>query len=228
MADDWYFANGNQQQGPVTFEALQAMARAGQIGPQTLVWMATMPQWQPAWSVPGLSAGAPMVPNVASPFAPQDLNYYSAAVNQVRYAGFWLRVVSYLLDSFILAVPFFFLRLAMPAAHITHPPGQAGVYVPFFEAGSSPAQLIQTIATWLYFAMMESSNLQATLGKLALGLRVVDMSGQRISFLRATGRYFSKILSALILCIGFMMAGFTERKQALHDYIASTLVIRQP
>lgn len=81
-------------------------------------------------------------------------------------------------------------------------------------------------AFWIYEAVMESSSKQATLGKMALGLKVTDEQGRRISFVRATGRYFSKIISGMILCIGYIMAGFTARKQALHDMIAGTLVTR--
>jgi uncharacterized RDD family membrane protein YckC len=87
--------------------------------------------------------------------------------------------------------------------------------------------LIRTVLNWLYYALLESSAWQATLGKKALGLEVTDMEGRRISFGRATGRFFAKIISALILWIGFIMAGFTEKKQALHDMIAGTLVIRK-
>jgi uncharacterized RDD family membrane protein YckC len=79
---------------------------------------------------------------------------------------------------------------------------------------------------WLYEASMESSSKQATLGKMALGLKVTTEAGQRISFARATGRHFAKYLSGMILMIGYIMAGFTQRKQALHDMIAGTLVAR--
>jgi uncharacterized RDD family membrane protein YckC len=81
-------------------------------------------------------------------------------------------------------------------------------------------------AFWIYEAAMESSSRQATLGKMALGLKVADEQGRRISFARATGRYFAKIISGMILLIGYIMAGFTARKQALHDMIAGTLVTR--
>jgi uncharacterized RDD family membrane protein YckC len=80
---------------------------------------------------------------------------------------------------------------------------------------------------WIYYAALESSAWQATLGKKVLGLRVTDLAGNRISFARASGRFFGMILSGMILGIGFLMAGFTARKQALHDILAGCLVLRQ-
>ena len=85
--------------------------------------------------------------------------------------------------------------------------------------------LITTVLGWLYFALCESSAWQATIGKLALGIRVTDLQGRRISFLRALGRYGAKFISAIILCIGFIMVAFTRRKQGRHDLIAGTLVL---
>ena len=78
----------------------------------------------------------------------------------------------------------------------------------------------------VYFALLESSERGATVGKMAMGLRVVTDQGERLSFLNATGRYFAKIISAIILCIGFIMIAFTDRKRGLHDMIAGTLVIK--
>jgi len=83
------------------------------------------------------------------------------------------------------------------------------------------------IVQWLYFAGMESSTRQATFGKAAMSLRVTDGNGQPLTFGHATGRFFAKIVSGMIpLAIGYIMAGFTAKKQALHDMIASTLVLR--
>ena len=73
---------------------------------------------------------------------------------------------------------------------------------------------------------MESSARGATLGKMAMGLRVVTNDGQRLSFMNATGRYFAKFISAILLLVGFIMIGFTDRKRGLHDMMASTLVIK--
>ena len=86
--------------------------------------------------------------------------------------------------------------------------------------------IIGFIVAWLYYAFMESSSMQATLGKKALGLRVVDMDGSPISFWRASGRFWAKIPSGLLCAVGFIMAAFTDKKQALHDMMASCLVVR--
>jgi len=87
-------------------------------------------------------------------------------------------------------------------------------------------RLAALVGGWLYFALMESSAWQATLGKRAVGIKVTDMEGGRISFGRATGRHFGKFVSALIFYIGFIMAGFTEKRQALHDIMAGCLVVK--
>ncbi|MFC1717630.1 RDD family protein [Candidatus Poribacteria bacterium] len=89
------------------------------------------------------------------------------------------------------------------------------------------AQLLVLPLYWLYSALLESSSKQATLGKMALGIVVTDMELQRISFGRATGRYFGKIISVMIIYIGFLMAGFTEKKQGLHDMMANCLVVKK-
>ena len=83
-------------------------------------------------------------------------------------------------------------------------------------------------AAWLYYAFMESSNYGGTVGKIAIRIYVTDLEGNRISFARASGRYFGKIFSGLTLGIGYVMAAFTKKKQALHDIIAGTLVLRKP
>jgi uncharacterized RDD family membrane protein YckC len=87
---------------------------------------------------------------------------------------------------------------------------------------------VGVLLQWLYYAYLESGEKQATWGKQALGLYVTDCAANRISFGRASGRFFAKIISGLIpLGIGYIMAGFTERKQALHDMIAGCLVLRR-
>ena len=83
------------------------------------------------------------------------------------------------------------------------------------------------IAGWLYYALMESSSKQGTIGKQVMGIRVTDLEGNQISFGRASGRYFGKILSALILAIGYLMMLFTQKKQTLHDLMAGCMVVKK-
>jgi uncharacterized RDD family membrane protein YckC len=92
--------------------------------------------------------------------------------------------------------------------------------------GGGVTIMLVLLGGWLYEALMESSSYQATLGKMILGMKVTDLYGNRISFGRATGRHFAKILSGMVLCIGFIMVGLTQRKQGLHDLLAGTLVRR--
>jgi len=92
--------------------------------------------------------------------------------------------------------------------------------------GGGVTFILLLFGSWLYEALLESSSYQATLGKMIFGMKVTDLNGHRISFGRATGRHFAKWLSTMILCIGYIMVGFTERKQGLHDLLAGTLVRR--
>ena len=137
------------------------------------------------------------------------------------YGGFWLRLVAYLIDGVILNIAGWALGmvfgLAISLGGIGEDAAMGGV---FALSGFS------LVTGWLYSAVLESSQWQATVGKKALSLVVTDEEGQRIGFGRATARYFAKILSTLILFFGFIMIGWTRRKQGLHDMIAGTLVYK--
>ncbi len=135
----------------------------------------------------------------------------------VHWGGFWIRFLAIVIDVFLIQIALTPLRMML---HISS-------HADFGAPGTGPTVHfagLSIVVSWLYEALMESSTQQATLGKLMLGLKVTDLQGNRISFARATGRHFAKIISGIILLIGFIMAGFTERKQALHDMIAGTLV----
>lgn len=135
------------------------------------------------------------------------------AVPDVVYAGFWKRGAAVIIDSCIL----FVIGTLVGIAYV----GVAGS-----EEGLNSANLILGILIgWLYSAILESSSKQATYGKQAIGIKVTDMNGNRISFARASGRHFAKIVSSIILGIGYIMAGFTEKKQALHDKMFDCLVV---
>lgn len=137
------------------------------------------------------------------------------------HGGFWLRFVAYIIDAVILNVVSWVIMMV------------AGVGVSLGGAAENVAvgsvmgaYGVSFVINWLYSAVLESSEWQATVGKKAMSLVVTDSAGQRIGFGRATGRYFSKFISVLILGIGFLMVGWTRRKQGLHDMMAGTLVYK--
>ena len=140
------------------------------------------------------------------------------------YAGFWKRFAAYFIDEIILTFIGVLLILVL-AAVMGLPMGIAGIDEDYIAPLISIYYgIISFLLNWLYFTVLESSGRQATLGKMVMGIVVTDMEGRRISFGRANGRFWSKILSGLFFSIGYIIAGFTERKQALHDLIAATLV----
>jgi uncharacterized RDD family membrane protein YckC len=127
----------------------------------------------------------------------------SPASATTTYGGFWKRVVAWLIDAIVVSAA-------------------AGIVVAStFGFGA----LVIFFGHWIYEALMTSSEWQATLGKRAMNMAVTDLQGQRVSFARATGRYFAKWVSALTLGVGFLIVAFTEKKQGLHDLIASTVVV---
>jgi uncharacterized RDD family membrane protein YckC len=171
-------------------------------------------------------------PTAAAYVPPMQTAWQTSARAPFAYAGFWLRFVAFIIDTIVLyfvgtiiTLPFI-ASMGLRGIMRGHMPMSPEELMPLMGAFIRLI-LIRTVLNWLYYALLESSTWQGTLGKKALGLEVTDLEGRRISFGRATGRFFAKIISALILWIGFIMAGFTEKKQALHDMIAGTLVIRK-
>lgn len=147
----------------------------------------------------------------------------------IHYAGFWLRAVAFIIDFFlvliVMAPPIFSLLVKNVGPQPT-----VEQVLAFSSGGTSQAlaiTLLIEMAYWLYYASLESSAWQATLGKRLLGLYVTNLAGQRISFARASGRYFGMVISRLTLLVGFLMAGFTAKKQALHDLLSGCLVLRK-
>jgi uncharacterized RDD family membrane protein YckC len=193
------------------------------------------------FSVPAVVPRPPMLSaSVAMPMAGgvAAIRAYSVSGTfpRVEYAGFWLRLLALLIDNTILGLGFFLVL--MPLIFLTglrtfldnfrpnEDMNDVGVFMLIVFLF-----LVATVAlalTWLYHALMECSPWQATVGKKALGLVVTDLDGRRVGFGRATGRHFGKMLSNLIpALIGYIMAGFTEKKQALHDMLAGCLVLRR-
>jgi uncharacterized RDD family membrane protein YckC len=154
----------------------------------------------------------------------------SLALSVAQYAGFWRRVWASLIDSIVLSI------IVTPLGLLLGLP-VFGLHMVDFEnmdpealrnaiARVVFANLLHLIAGWIYFSLMQSSTRQASLGQMALGMKVTDLNGGRISLSRASSRYFAALISVITLGIGFLMVAFTEKKQALHDMICGTLVVR--
>lgn len=173
---------------------------------------------QPTYAAPlaiGLAGGAPPRP----------------------FAGFWLRFVAYVIDAMVLGVISTPIVLGagvlMGVGEAIRDMRRGGSE---WDSGMPPVimgfialcALIGVVGTWLYHALLESSEWQGTLGKKVMGLEVTDLAGARVTFGRATGRHFAKFITSLIpLFIGYILAGFTEKRQAVHDMLASCLVLRK-
>lgn len=287
----WYYAKGGKQMGPVSAEQIAAMAASGQISGADYVWTQGMQNWAPfsqmqqhfpapqpqapgAAQQPGMHAqqsgsgvqqphmdagpggyqqggGAQrqgggvggfdqgaggygaggglggagggvdldMGPSMAQKYAyPAGGLGGGGAAFSGDYAGFWLRFVAAIIDGIVLTI-----IGAASGCLIGAALGGAGVDPESIGAISNVLGIIINLA---YFSLMESGSNQATLGKKAMGLRVTDINGDPVSLPRALGRNAAKYISALILMIGFIMAAFTPKKQALHDMIAGCLVVK--
>jgi uncharacterized RDD family membrane protein YckC len=239
---------GNVPHGPFTRAEVAEKLAQGEITLDSLAFMEGFAQWtplrdvlaranastpppapsfSPVMTAPAMPPPALMIPPASRP--PLSPTGYSYAVTMkppphLVYAGFWLRFVSLFIDAIILS-PLLIILCALYIGWMTT--GTPGVQMTLGIC-LFISWLLFFLGQWLYFALLESSRGQATLGKRLMGVAVTDRQGNRIGFGRATGRYFGKIISILPLEIGFMMAGWTERKQALHDMLADTLVVRRP
>jgi len=176
--------------------------------------------------------GASVPPGVAycSKCAAPQPGVLAAPLARMQYAGFWIRFLAILLDGILLSIVlspisfgiFGLMGVSSALGNRSDPTQIMALLVPAIVAAAT----IGIAGKWLYEALLTSSSKQATVGKMACGLRVTDLQGRRLTFAHATGRFFAKYVSGLTLLIGYIMAGFTERKQALHDFIAGTYVIK--
>lgn len=153
-----------------------------------------------------------------------------------NYSGFWLRLIAHTVDIIILIpivciayfVSCFICGFAIGSSiDIFDQLTQQEAFSAGFSMGFTVSFILTQCSVWVYFAAMESSSLQGTFGKVVIGIKVTDISGARISFGRASGRYFGKFISTIILDIGWLMAAFTTKKQALHDSMADCLVVNR-
>lgn len=143
--------------------------------------------------------------------------------NEFNYAGFWKRLAAFIIDAVVLILMGTLILGTIMVVLVS-----AGYA---FESESMEwktfVQVVSIAVAWVYYAGMESSSKQATLGKILLGIIVTDQKGKSPSFLKVSIRHFAKFISSFIFCIGYLMIAFTRKKQGLHDIIAGCLVINK-
>ena len=153
------------------------------------------------------------LPAASNPFAVAP-GAAAARPQGLLYAGFWLRAGALIIDIVIVYALVFACTLASAALQ------------PVSGVASGVVVAVMIVLLFFYWAIFESSSRQATPGKMLMGIKVTNMSGVRIGFWHAFARHICRYVSALPLYIGFIFAGFTARRQAFHDMIAGTLVVR--
>ena len=191
-------------------------------------------------SPPPVRTAAPVASSQPPAVAAYSYAATMAPPTHLVYASFWARVGAHIIDNLIVSIPFTFIWVMLFGAIIGFGAfAQLAHQDPNAQAAAGVAMIGGIIffyitlvigrflAIWLYHAVLESGPHQATWGKRALGLKVTGVTGQRISFGHASGRYFSTFVTNMTMGIGYLMVAFTDRKQALHDMIADTLVIKQ-
>jgi uncharacterized RDD family membrane protein YckC len=136
---------------------------------------------------------------------------FDDSLREIEYGGFWIKTAAYILDLMFASVPWIFI----------------GIFLSKEALDTNLANILLLIYWWLYNAIMESSSWQATFGKKVVNLYVVDQNMKRISFARATGRFFSHFFSLISCGIGYLMSAWTYKKQAMHDMICGTYIVEK-
>ena len=232
--------------GPIGEAEFQALAGRGAVNASTLVWNAEMTDWRrfgelgaPAG---GEGSGSLFCAECGQSFPPDEMVRFedlwvcarckpvffqrlregAALPTQLHYAGFWIRVAASTID---------FILVTVVNASITFAFGLG--FTPASDP-ASPLFFLPIIASsFIGFALQVGyatffiGKYGATPGKMACGLKVVRPDGGAVSYLRAFGRFFGKMLSGLVFCIGYIMVAFDEEKQGLHDRICDTRVVHK-
>jgi|APCry1669189034_1035192.scaffolds.fasta_scaffold64015_1 hypothetical protein len=231
MASQWHLGRGGQTTGPYSSDQLRDLVAKGGLSPGDLIWKEGMDGWIDCATLQGLF---PSTPAVVTGSDPADWNPYQSPIadtstvaesrgpGRIVYADYLPRVGALILDSIFLTLITF-----IPAIGI----GIAAVMLFGADTGPNEAQVIGNlfgfIAGVTYYVALETSEKQGTWGKQIVGIKVTDLNGRRLTFGRAMGRYFAKILSGCTLGIAWLMPLFTEKKQTLHDMIAGCLVLKK-
>jgi uncharacterized RDD family membrane protein YckC len=225
---EWYYIKDGRRLGPVPDASIRAWLETGFLGGGDLLWRSGMTDWARISELPEFGARGPAGRDSGAPGAGPDPFLIGTAPPPPEgcrgYAGFWLRAGAYLIDVFILSLVL--LIFWRPQVKPDMTPEQMMEMMKQLQANVA-LMVGQFLLSWAYWSLLESSPWQATLGKKAFHLKVTDLDGRRLTFLRASLRQVAKVISEFTFLLGFVLAAFTPRKQALHDLLARCLVVRK-
>jgi uncharacterized RDD family membrane protein YckC len=252
---NWYYVEQGKQAGPVNDEQLDERLRSGRITDDTLAWHEGMADWKPykvakggmiSGGTIGTVGGAEVVCAECGKIFPVDetIRYGDVRVcaackpvflqklqegallstGDVRYAGFWIRVAAKIIDGLIIGVPLMVVMVIVIFALI-HPGARQTPSDTILPGMITPLLQIVFFGVQMAYQIFFLGKYGATPGKMACSIKVITADGGNIGYGRATGRFFSEILSALICYIGYIIVAFDDQKRALHDHICNTRVV---
>jgi len=227
----WIGRNG-ERFGPYADEEIRQWLRDGTCRPEELGWHEGMTDWRPLGELfPDERPAAGSVPPMPPPAPPPFMGVTDVA--EPEYAGFWLRFGAWVIDYLILMVPFTIISLSMGLGVamtklLSQMESDQTAAISAYAVAVQPITYVLLVIGFVYYAAFESSKWQATPGKMAVGIRVTDTEGKRISVGRAAGRNAIRLVNAftfLVPMVFYVTAAFTQRKQGVHDLLASTYVL---
>jgi uncharacterized RDD family membrane protein YckC len=204
-----FVMKNGERLGPFSLEEVNRQLAAAILDPSDEAWYESAPGLRPLSSITGV-----IMPGGASSSAASLTIATPANTGSTAYAGFWIRALAYLIDTLILLVVSEIILLPLKVL-----PGDTALT---FGA------LVPLLVCFTYMPAFWSSGLQATIGQMICGLKVVNaITGGRISVGQAFGRWLALLLSIGILFVGVIMVAFSERKRGLHDMLAGTYVVKR-
>lgn len=244
----WYYADAQgQRQGPFSAEELAGHVRAERLAAHSLVWRDGLETWQPLASMaseldvalgtpamPAMPAGSATSPPADAPYAPPTAplasEQHPVAGGDVVLAGFWRRLAALFIDSMVVGFAYYLVLIVAVVVLgiggsllLRNQDSTEGMAAMF--GMMALVYLLYPVISAAYYAGFESSGKQATLGKMAVGIKVTDTEGRRLTLGRALLRWLAVFLNYITLYVGYLIAAFTERKQGLHDMVVGTLVV---
>ena len=207
-----YIMRNGERRGPYSLEEVNRQLAAGILEPVNQAWSEGWPGWKPLLSFPGV-----IMPGGASSTAMPLGTATVAHAERASYAGFWIRVIAYLIDCVILAIP-----VGLLFGMSMQPSDDPDIAYVLF------ADILLFVINLLYFAGFWASPLQATPGQKICRIKVVEaMTRTKISLPRGIGRWFALLLAMMLFFVGVLMVAWTERKRGLHDILAGTCVLKE-